>query len=118
MEDEDLVYISPDTIAANLQEREDLLKSHLAESNKLNNVMNEFTQQIRTKTKQRVDILLAASQEGLQKSKQAWLLRDQYKNVVSVQNSALKYLLNRANEALASVSADDDKKAKAKAKKK
>ena len=80
--------------------------------------MNEFTQQIRNKTKQRVDILLTAGQDNLQKSKQAWALREQYKSIVNVQNSALKYLLNRANEALASVSAEDDKKAKAKAKKK
>ena len=103
MGEEGELFISAETIEANRKEREKQREEHDKEVNRLKGIVVNFTDEIRQQTKNRIDFLVQHSQETIEVNKGTWEKRENYKQTVIERNISLKYLLQRASDALVTV---------------
>lgn len=111
--------ITPESIEKSRAFQESKAKAHEEESARLNEVIANFSETVRTKTKERIGVLASNGVNNLKTAKEMWAKREQYKVDISNRNAALRYLLSRASDAIAATTENpDDKKKKGGTKKK
>ena len=116
-----LSVLTDDEKALYQEQHKAAMSSSEANAYEMQQLFSNLTEMIKTDTIKNADFLLDTTQSYLERSKVNWLAREKYRAFAETKNSSLKYLIQRAAEAVDATSEGDDsskKKGNAKGKKK